>query len=511
MNYLRDGILIWFLFLNVSLLSAQTLVSTEPQPKNVVLEEFTGIHCGYCPDGHAIGQALLDNNPNRVALLSIHQGTYANPEEDEPDYRTIWGDSLAIQAGVSGYPMGTINRHNFNGSQTAMSRGDWTVSANEILEEISPVNIGVQSSFDSINRELNIVVELYYTANSPVASNQLNIALLQNHIFGPQLGGGAGDEYEHMHMLRDFITGQWGVELMNTSQGSFIRQNYNYEVPDQIRDIPVIVENCEVAVFVNESHQETYTGAVVKAINGTNLHIGNMTLADTVVVKKGDALAETEFVLNIESSLPGEEEFEIVVEATNQPVDWVTNFYYNNQEYTDTANIILEQNIDKEINFQITPGETPGMIEYTVNMRSISHPEAPDKYLKFFVVSDVTDLVVNGSGGPESGYYDYVFSDGLTNAGCNSQATISADVFVKGIYDRAFSEIKNLYLNIAWTFPALTIDQIQSVKSFMDNGGNLLISGQDVGWDFMSGDAKSHGSQEATEFYQNYLLMGHVQ
>jgi hypothetical protein len=33
--------------------NAQTLVSTDPQPRNAVLEEFTGIYCGYCPQGHA--------------------------------------------------------------------------------------------------------------------------------------------------------------------------------------------------------------------------------------------------------------------------------------------------------------------------------------------------------------------------------------------------------------------------------------------------------------------------
>ena len=29
---------------------AQTIVSTDPEDKKVVLEEYTGIHCGYCPD-----------------------------------------------------------------------------------------------------------------------------------------------------------------------------------------------------------------------------------------------------------------------------------------------------------------------------------------------------------------------------------------------------------------------------------------------------------------------------
>ena len=51
---------------------AQTFVSTTPENKNVVLEEFTGIYCGFCPDGHVIGQGLHDANPNDVFLINIH-------------------------------------------------------------------------------------------------------------------------------------------------------------------------------------------------------------------------------------------------------------------------------------------------------------------------------------------------------------------------------------------------------------------------------------------------------
>lgn len=509
MNSLRHYLILLLSFPITFSLSAQSLVATDPLPKNVVLEEFTGIYCGYCPDGHAIGQALMDQNPNRVAIISIHQGSYAVPQQGDPDYRTSWGDSLAIQAGVTAYPMGTINRHIFKGSYTAMGRGDWTASANQIMNEMSPVNVGVQSTYDSINRELNIVVELYYTANSPLPTNRLNIALLQSHVFGPQLGG-SGNEYEHMHMLRELITGQWGELIMNTIQGTFIRKEFVYQVPQQIREIPVVVEDCEIAVFVGETQQEIYTGTVVKAKGGTNMYIGNVSLMDTVQVKKGESHATTEFVLQAKSSLLGEEEFEIVLEAIESPDDWEASFIFDGISYVDSAILSLEQNMNEEIIFQIEPGETSGMVEFIVKMRSVSYPEAPERYLHFYVISDVTDLVVNGSGGPESGYYDYVFSIGLESAGCNTQSTIPANVFVQGMNDRAFSDVKNMYLNIAWTFPSMTVEQIQSVKTFMNNGGNLMISGQDIGWDLMSGAAYSHGSPEATDFYQNYLFADYL-
>ena len=80
---------------------AQTFVSTAPENKNVILEEFTGISCVYCPDGHKIGQQLHDANPNDVFLININTGGYANPQGPGTDFNTSFGAAIAGQAGVA--------------------------------------------------------------------------------------------------------------------------------------------------------------------------------------------------------------------------------------------------------------------------------------------------------------------------------------------------------------------------------------------------------------------------
>src|SRR5690625_98554 len=118
-------------------LFAQNLVSTTPQNKKVVLEEFTGINCVFCPDGHRIAQAIKDQNPDDVILVNVHVGNFANPGNGQPDFRTSFGTALANQSGLTGYPSGTINRHVFSGSTTALGRGQWTGAANQILQQES--------------------------------------------------------------------------------------------------------------------------------------------------------------------------------------------------------------------------------------------------------------------------------------------------------------------------------------------------------------------------------------
>ena len=59
--------------------TGQTIVSTTPENKNAILEEFTGIYCVFCPDGHLIANNLKYSYPNDLFLLNLHTGGYAIP------------------------------------------------------------------------------------------------------------------------------------------------------------------------------------------------------------------------------------------------------------------------------------------------------------------------------------------------------------------------------------------------------------------------------------------------
>jgi hypothetical protein len=243
----------------------QTIVSTSPENKNVVLEEFTGIHCTYCPDGHAIAKAIQDAHPDDVSLINIHTGGYATPGPGEPDFRTPYGAAIAGQSGLTGYPSGTVNRHVFPGrgmtsGGTAMGRGSWTISANETLALSSDVNVAVEAEIDVQTNEMTVHVEAYYTANSPESTNLLNVALLQNNTKGPQTGGGMGDEYVHMHRLVELITGQWGETINTTTAGTFVDKTYTYTIPADYNGVPTELADMEVVAFITNTHQELPSG-----------------------------------------------------------------------------------------------------------------------------------------------------------------------------------------------------------------------------------------------------------
>lgn len=270
----------------------QTIVSTTPENKNVILEEFTGIHCGFCPAGHAISQNIQDNNPGDVYLIYIHSGGFATPGAGEPDFRVPDGAAIDTQANVAGYPAGTVNRHVFpaasqNPGGTAMGRNEWASAAAQTLTQSSYVNVAVEATIDVQTSELTVHVEGYYTGDSPETTNLLNVALLQNNTKGPQTSGGQGNNYNHMHRLVDFITGQWGQSIPTTTTGTFVDETFTYTIPADYNGIPTKLVDMEVVAFISETHQEIISGS------GVHPTLTNIANANDVSISSIDDIPET--------------------------------------------------------------------------------------------------------------------------------------------------------------------------------------------------------------------------
>ena len=254
---------------------AQEIVSTIPENKNAVIEEYTGVNCTACPVAHAIMYYLLDTYPEDVFVIKIHEGGYATPGPGQPDFRTPFGTALVNQAQISSNPTASTNRHIFpsysqNGG-TGMPAGYYATtnnpvvfSVNETLAEPAYLNVGANAEIDYATNTLTVNSEVFYTASSSFSTNRLNIALLQNNTIGYQSGSGdfpGGNEYVHQNRLVHFLSGQWGEIVNNTSQGDLNQFTHTYQIPSEYNGIPVVLEDLEVIVYVAENTQEIINGS----------------------------------------------------------------------------------------------------------------------------------------------------------------------------------------------------------------------------------------------------------
>ncbi|MEI8136057.1 MAG: Omp28-related outer membrane protein [Bacteroidota bacterium] len=261
---------------------AQLPVSTMQENRKVILEEFTGFKCQYCPDGHRLADLVVAANPGNAFAINVHVGGYANPSTvtAQPDYRTAFGTALANQSTLAGYPAGTINRHVFPGmwqtsGGTAISRNYFNTASNQIMAELSNVNVALQATIDSASRVMTVDVEVYYTGNSVNSTNLFNLALVQDSILGPQTSGSVwypammvGSLYQHQKMLRHMLTGQWGDTIHTTTTGFTFAKQYTYTIPAQMPvsvtapayNTDVLLSKLRLIGFVTEGQQEIITG-----------------------------------------------------------------------------------------------------------------------------------------------------------------------------------------------------------------------------------------------------------
>ncbi len=88
---------------------------------------------------------------------------------------------------------------------------------------------------------------------------------------------------------------------------------------------------------------------------------------------------------------------------------------------------------------------------------------------------------------------------------------VEANGYVNGMWDRdgdgklSTEILSNFYAvvwNVGWGFPSLDADDRAAIGGYLDGGGSLFITGQDIGWDFHDVSGSQYGNQA---WYRTYL------
>ena len=278
---------------------AQKLVSTTPSNKVVVLERFTGVRCGGCPAvGHYLDSIVYQVHKGNGIMVNFHPlslGHYVAPYPDSSYAIYRKSASYLYSVIVNSVPVGDyiLNRKNWWLPNSPMGMWCWAdtdvVKMNRIIPEISPVNIGLESHYDSISKTLTINAELYYTSNVN-NKNGLVILLKEAGVHANQNINGLGFvDHVHEHLFRDVLshTGALGADSMTLAygdsvgasftQGQLVKKQYTFVNGSTGEEYNI--KNCTVMAYVIDPRAkivdqrvvvgEVYTGIEVKADGGT--------------------------------------------------------------------------------------------------------------------------------------------------------------------------------------------------------------------------------------------------
>ena len=231
---------------------------------NVLIEDFTGHKCSFCPFAAVDAKAIEAANEGRVFIASIHAGNDGNTALQATggsllthDFTNPNGINIATEltqyGGFGGNPSGTINRKYFGGQMFSMLSSSWAGYTATILNENNLlVNLQAQTKYFTETRGLFLHTEIDVKEPSLVDTNQLYqvVYLLEDSLIAPQYTpptwGFPNDiniDYVHRDIMRGCIDNQpMGRQVIdafkvdkngNILAGDKYYINYSYKLPVQ--------------------------------------------------------------------------------------------------------------------------------------------------------------------------------------------------------------------------------------------------------------------------------------
>lgn len=253
-------------------------------PKKVVLEDYTGAWCGYCPRGLSVSNQVEASKPYVIAL-GVHGGSGADA------MKTPY--SLAISNAIAtGFPTGGVDRVKFAGQPAvAVSTNTWNNYCFTRYNAAAPLNVFISSTYNASTRVVDVTVTANFVA---AASGDMRLSCLlvedsvigtgsgydQHNYYGP--GCGATDPnspwypfpctipgYSHRHVVRTQLAnsnfGETGIIPAAVSQGQDFTKSFTYTLPPTWDDTKM-----EIVAFVSHYGATAADSSIMNA-NKTGL------------------------------------------------------------------------------------------------------------------------------------------------------------------------------------------------------------------------------------------------
>jgi hypothetical protein len=244
-----------------------------PQPREILVEDISGVRCVNCPDAAVIVKGLKATFPGRVNSITIYPNTASlnsltlpvnKPDEgfvSKYDLRTdIGGQLLATLGTPNSLPNGYVNRKMYAGkTYRFIDRTEWADKVTSEKDSVTPVNIEVTTSYDT-DGKLNADLVLKFTSDVS-GDYYISLALIQDSIIDvqettdPNVGATYIADYPHMHVLRKMFTANLGDKLNTPTttlvRGRVIKKRYAVDIINEAGKAPFDKKHLGIVAFVH--------------------------------------------------------------------------------------------------------------------------------------------------------------------------------------------------------------------------------------------------------------------
>ena len=468
------------LLITVTLVLPQAALSAQ---RIVLLESFTNVSCPPCATSNPITHQFVEDY-GTVLVLNV-QYHMSWPSATDPFYLTDTAANDAARAyyGVNGVPDLVTDGSNepSPGSYAELERSVQprilTDAPLEIV--ITPIVVGDQITVD---------VDVTAVSDVPAAGLVLRIAIVEPYVAYASPPGSNGETEFHCSM-RDMLPAFGGTALSITN-GQTLHFSEVGTLDPTWQDVYVVAwvqnnENKEVLQTASTLVRPDYAMFYGSIKGGDIADLATMASFPTVVCNVGTQ--SDVYDLHLDKNLPLGWAASVCIGVTCYP-PFVTEF-----------EVPLASLVQQEVLIDITPLETAG--SGTVTMTATSRNDPTQSWSKTLMVMTAGDdvLLVDDDGGEawETFYAQAIGSTAKTHAIWDANAFGSPN-----------GDQLDHYGTVVWSsgFGPPTKDAVTGLTSYLDAGGNLLLSGQLIGYYTFGSGAPLAGQA----FYNDYLGANYI-
>lgn len=460
-------------------------------------EEFTGENCGPCATTNGPLNTFLNMNESKIVSIKYQVNIPNASVHPLYDQTAAEADNRRIY-------------YNVNTAPYASHDGNTPAHAGSITQAKVNTEAGVTSPFTinlthqlSPNRD-SIFVKAVVKASQITSGTglKLRIAVIERDIYLATPPGNNGEKHFE-GVMRKMLPSADGTSLPALwSLNDSVVVNEKWAISNYVYDKAQLAV---VAFVQNDADKNVRQTAYSPPLFNLSIAL------PATDVKTLSLSSNTFFDINTTNTSTSAETF-IYSLISVQPGGWSANFVVNGNTCSASASVSVSGGASMPVTINVSTGTTLGVGQYTIKTISQTYPSAIFRDITVFVMTNgIQDLIISNSGlkgsnGPETAAaWDSVYTNAFAASGITTSAAASSDLFLKFKQANLIAGvgIQNIYYNVGWSFPSFADEMVNELVAFMNAGGNLFISGQDIGWD--TWDAAGSGTAVTKSFYTNYL------
>ena len=254
--------------------AAPTFSANTNTLRNILIEDFTGHQCVYCPPAADTAHSLHSDYGDRVLVATIHAGPdgLGNFQATSPSLPIDWTNTEGIaigehfgnlSSGFIGNPRGTISRIESSGDLT-LGMNSWRSAVTANLPTTLQVNIQSAANYYPSTRGLFLHTEIEVLGGVNPDDLRVVVYLIEDSIVGPQKMPPplpTEPDYVHADVMRECIGSTWqGLPLTadDLENGKYYL-NYIYELPMQsnaTQPTNYEADNMHLLIYVRDINTE---------------------------------------------------------------------------------------------------------------------------------------------------------------------------------------------------------------------------------------------------------------